>query len=816
MNAGPWLYLALTFFLVLSGCAKNKSASTLEPELKQTTTYVSLLANTVSPKVTTDVTIRKANLLGRTFLYGATLQTSSQINDEGERVPFVGLNLGLVTAEFVIVDNRLRLQADSGAYFESDVNRPLRLIQEFPIISQDDEFITFRADAASPAVDTFLFGDANKVAKRSAWIRSLEFSEADDLFLIQSSVELVDGSLAELMETLTPRERLVPVDAKPFYDEEDLNPLVGRYQFLSNDPVYVNDTAKGRVKAKITERAFLKDGQALAWYVTRNIPEKLIPDVKNGIEAWNRYTRAAGRPDIVRFAGLLPENVAIGDPRYNVVVWDNIAEADSAYESQNSDPLTGIQSNSIVYLPAAWVNIGKEYWESMAETEDGLAKRQAAFESAVKRKSFLGRRVPLHCLQGAHNQLSAHALESPEEFGRTLLKATLFHEVGHALGFAHNFKGSNSFDADAEKPLHSNSIMDYNLFNEDSAAFTSLDSSDGPLFEYDRQILSVLYNEGKDVRDSDPVLASCSDAEADSTNGGVDPLCQRYDLGNDPTKLALRSLDLLERADARLGRMGSLPKALARVTARLPGAETVPGQKEAQAALRAFALHVRGLVFSYIGGGNSIAAYGISSLKALYVFRDDVLPEGVSETDMRERSVSFLEKAAATNAYPAATAEALAKVRATTAGWLLSTPALSALPEKERAPQAEEWMKAYDAVLKGFDETAYSRMRTALAKNLKYSATAPLSFHARGGSSVDLEKLVISLLESAASRSIGDKARPVTERLEAIKTLATYRKVPEAAAAASRLRESVAVEIRENTDARAREVLRKLRDALEW
>lgn len=807
---------AFTFFLVLNGCAKNDGSS-LEPEIKQTTTFVSLLANTVSPKVTTDVKIRKANLLGRTFLYGATLQTSGLTNAEGEKEPLVGINLGLVTAEFVIVDSRLRLQADSRTAFESDVNNPLRLIQEFPILAQDDETITFRADTASPAAETFLFGDNNKIAKRSAWIRSLEFSEADDLFLIQSSIELVDGSLAELMETLTPREKVIPADAKPVFDDADLNPLAERFQFLSNDPVFVDHAEKGRVKTKIADRALLKSGEPMVWHVTRNVPEKFLLDVKNGVEAWNRYTRAANLPDLVRFAGLLPEGVAIGDPRYNVVVWDNVAEADSAYESQNSDPLTGIQTNSIVYLPAAWVNIGKDYWETMAETESGLAKRAASLENTIKAKTFLGRKIPFNCVNGIHNHLSARALQSPEEFGRTLLKATLFHEVGHALGLAHNFRGSTSFDPDAEHPHHSDSIMDYNIFNEDAASFSSLEGSDGPLFEYDRQIISVLYNEGNDVQETDAELLSCDDEEADSTEGGIDPFCQRYDLGNDPTKTALRSLELLDKYDSRLGRMTSLPAALNRISAKLPAAESLPGQKETQAALQKFALTVRGIVFAYIaGGGNSLAAHGISASRALYVFRDGMLPKDYSEAEMRERSLDLVEKLTAATTYPAATAEALAKVRTTTINWLLTTPGLLAFPENERAAKAEEWMQVYDKVLKGFDELAYSRLRLNIARNLKYSAAAPLSFHSRAGSTVDIEKIVISLLETTATRTVGEKARPAAERIEAIKALATYRKVPEATEAARRLRESVAVEIRENTDARARESLRLIRDALEW
>src|SRR5690606_13372055 len=112
---------------------------------------------------------------------------------------------------------------------------------------------------------------------------------------------------------------------------------------------------------------------------------------------------------------LLPEGVSVGDPRYNVVVWDNIQAAGAAYESQAADPLTGAVSHSLVYLPLAWINIGKEYWEAASGTEAVAEKRVSAVSRLLKSRKYLGRSMPVHCLEGAHMHLTTDSAESPEE-----------------------------------------------------------------------------------------------------------------------------------------------------------------------------------------------------------------------------------------------------------------------------------------------------------------------------------------------------------------------------------------------------------------
>lgn len=765
-----------------------------------------------SDAVVTEVTLRKASLLNRAFLYGSSLQFSSLMED-GEPTNLMAIAIGQVPAEFRVIDNKLRLVTDARMGFESDINHPSRLVHEFPILKQDAETITVRADQASPTLAGVLFG-SSAPASRASWIRSFEYVGEEELFLIESSIELADGSLAEFMESIVPREKQVPAGFTPIYDDIELNPLVERYRFLDAGPVYVN-TEEGRKKTAFAQRFLLKDEQPVRWYVTRNIPEKYVADVKNGIEAWNRYSRAMWNRDLMKFEGLLPEHVKVGDPRYNVIVWDNVQDAGSAYESQLSDPLSGIQAHSLIYLPLAWINIGKEYWSNAGHSDDAQEKKMERISRLLKSRSFMGRRLPVNCIDGAHLRVSLEAKLDPETFARQLLKGVLFHEVGHALGLAHNFKGSLAFDPDDAGKVFTNSIMDYNQYNEEEGVFESVDSGHGPLLEYDRQILSVLYNEGKDVKEEDPFVPVCNDAEADSRAGGIDPLCVRYDIGPDPTKQALRSLKLLSDAEARNGRMRALPRALAAALGDLPPAQEMKTLDEAIKGVRKLLDSVKGVSSVYIGStANSLAFSAAQAVRPLYVIRRGALPEGYSESEMRDRALSLLELVKRLDSLPGAARDGYAALGAKTVEWLASTPALSGMSEEERAKAIEAVTAVLGKAFENLEASLLSRVRTRVAGQLMYSDAAPLSFHERNGEKIDLEVAVISVLENLSGAQAGDYERPIAERAQAVRSLLGFRKTEAGEAAVERVRSKVRDEIRNTRDAVKREDLRKLLRAL--
>jgi hypothetical protein len=357
--------------------------------------------------------------------------------------------------------------------------------------------------------------------------------------------------------------------------------------------------------------------------------------------------------------------------------------------------------------------------------------------------------------------------------------------------------------------------MDYNHYNEEEAAFYSLDSADGPLLEYDRQIISELYNDGKDVKASDPALPACNDEEADSFSGGVDPLCVRYDIGSDPTKQALRSLDLIGNVDAHSGLMGSLPKAILDTVNDLGSPADVKTADDLKKSLTRITSVVNGTVNLYVGGtANSFAYLGSQAVKSLYIFRDDVLPEGYDANEMRERALTVLDSAANANALPAAAKDALAQVRAAIRAFLLQTQAISGLSAAEQEKVMKVLMAAVDKSFASTEQSLLSKARTRILAGVAYHQEAPISFLTRNGAAVDGEAAVLSALETLASAKAGANDRPAAERLASIKVLAGYAKAGIGKDVIERLRTGLNEEIRTSTDAVKRANLRTLLAAL--
>ncbi|MGZ3712155.1 MAG: zinc-dependent metalloprotease, partial [Bdellovibrionota bacterium] len=773
------LFFIFAGSVALTGCSKDKAQVSYQPLVvamkqeaaKETPKLMSL--QTLQPNsrqaIVTEVTLRRSALFNRTFLYGTSLQFSA-VKEDDINVTLAGMNIGQVPAEFQIVDDKLRLVSDARLNFESDVNHPSHLIHEFPILKQDADTITIRAEHASPLLDTLLTGSKNLVEVRESFIRSLEFAEKDQLFLIESTLELKDGALAEFMETIVPRDLQVPSDYKPIYNDADLEPNADRFRFLDSGQVFIDKDGK-RIPTKLADRFVRKNGEPIRWYVTRNVDQKYLVDIKNAVEAWNRYSRAMGISDLVRFEGLVPEGVKVGDPRYNLIVWDTVQDAGAAYESQNADPLSGVQSHSMLYIPYAWVNIAKTYWESAGHSAKDEAKA-AAVAKILKDRKFMGRDLPINCMDDAEMHVTETSKQSPELFARSLLKGVIFHEVGHSFGLGHNFKGSLSFDPDDSKKLFSTSIMDYNHYNEEEAAFYNVETSDGPLLEYDRQIISLLYNDGKDIKESDAKLPACADDEADSFKDGVDPLCVRYDIGSDPTKQALRSLDLITKEDAHSGMMRSLALALKSTVSDLGNPADVKTLDDAKAAIKKLGTVVKGTANIYISGSaNSFAYLGSQAVKSLYVFKDDILPEGYDADEMRDRALSVLEAATNANAFPAVDKQALETVKEGAKAFLAQTQAISGLSDADKTKAVTDLMAALDKSFAATEVAVLSKARTRILTAAAYQAEAPLSFLKRGGAAVDGEASVLAILERLTSAKAGALDRPAAERLAAIKNL---------------------------------------------
>jgi hypothetical protein len=758
---------------------------------------------TAAAQMSAEVTLNKAEILGRDFLYNADLQYSS-LGDKNLSLMLQSLVVGQVPARLNIVGSNLELVADQTRLFQSDIDHPGRLINSFPIVKQDATTVTITVSQASPTLVPALAqsNEGTPAEMRSSWVRSVEFVPQGDYLMMETSIELVDGSIAEFMESVFPRENLVPKNYKPLLADPNLEPLAERYRFLGGDPLYLDLPDKGRTKTLVASRFNLGPTDVIDWYVTPNAPAQYLPLIKTAVEGWNRYSQKMWNRDFIRFKGVLPDGIKIGDPRYNVINWDSVPDAGAAYESQATDPTTGIQSHSLIYLPFAWVKIGADYWKmgapanddrTTAATVDALTEAMTSrLQAALNNVSFLGFGVKNRCLNNVELAVSLEARRTPEVFARELTKDTLFHEVGHSFGLAHNFKGSLSWNPEDPKSIFSSSIMDYNQYEVEANAFTSETSSDGPLLEYDRQIISVLYNSGKDVAVTDPVLPACEDHQADDMSGGVDPTCLRYDSGEDPSKQVLRTIALIKNKDAKLGPLKSFAAALDELNTTLVDPSKVKTSDDAIKALAEYEGQIAGLAKYYlISGAQSLRYMTVANLKALYDFRDDVTLAGPEKSAYISRVIEALNYSANVATLEAPEHEALVNLARTAAKWIQATPWFQTGADRdEKLPMI---VKSLSDLEINVTAVTLPALRAKVVAALVRNASTPFYFSTTDVPARDLEKSVLDLLESVVTQPLTTRdgalmKRSAAERLAAAQSLATFKGIVAGQEAITRVR----------------------------
>jgi hypothetical protein len=155
----------------------------------------------------------------------------------------------------------------------------------------------------------------------------------------------------------------------------------------------------------------------IVFYIDRAAPEPIRTALKEGVGWWAQAFEAAGYRDAFR-AEILPEGADPLDVRYNVVNWVDRATRGWSYGQAVTDPRTGEIVKGSVLLGALRVRQDMLIFEGLVGADlDGTG----------------GPNDPVQVSLARIRQLGAH-------------------EVGHALGFAHNFAASTQDRA---------SVMDY-------------------------------------------------------------------------------------------------------------------------------------------------------------------------------------------------------------------------------------------------------------------------------------------------------------------------------------------------------------------
>ncbi|MEO8526358.1 MAG: zinc-dependent metalloprotease [Caldimonas sp.] len=330
--------------------------------------------------------------------------------------------------------------------------------------------------------------------------------------------------------------------------------------------------------------------QPIVYWLDKNIPVRYRKSVEAGILEWNKAFEKIGfsnaivvkqQPDDANWDNM--------DARHASIRWFVGADVGFAIGPSRDDPRTGeiIDADigmSDVFGRSSRRAISEDFavtspmagLPGVSRLQHGAAEYCDYAQEAASEMNFA-----LDVLE-ARGDLDPDSPQA-EAFVQAVIKDTIMHEVGHTLGLKHNFKGSTVYTAkqldDAaftEKNSISGSVMDYNAINLAVKGERQASYNPSTLGPYDYWAIEYAYksippaNEEAELqriasRSNEPMLAYADDADAGggAGNDGIDPLVNRFDLGNDPLayyqKRLQLSRELWQRVQERGARLGDEP-----------------------------------------------------------------------------------------------------------------------------------------------------------------------------------------------------------------------------------------------------------------
>jgi hypothetical protein len=223
------------------------------------------------------------------------------------------------------------------------------------------------------------------------------------------------------------------------YRPRRMDPRVGAfgmeyYDFASpfSRPIEQKFVARHRLEKKDPNAPVSEPVEPIVYYVDNGAPEPIRSALVDGASWWNQAFEAAGFRDAFQVK-VLPEDADPMDVRYNMINWVHRSTRGWSYGSSVEDPRTGEIIKGNVTLGS--LRIRQDFM---------LGSGLSPIYADAARQGGDGFHAPCDAAMAIDDEALA-ALDpavDPEAMSLARIRQLSAHEVGHTLGFAHNFAAS--------------------------------------------------------------------------------------------------------------------------------------------------------------------------------------------------------------------------------------------------------------------------------------------------------------------------------------------------------------------------------------
>lgn len=430
-------------------------------------------------------------------------------------------------------------------------SRTNRYKQNFNFDKDNSYFGTLKSFPQNTEIDVILH------------FRSNEWRDVFTLADSRSMIHKYHYSLSEIPET----------DYQPRVADDRIGCFMTIYQDYSNlliDDPYVRYINRWPLEKKNPKAKLSKPEEPIVFWLENTIPEQFRKPVKEGILLWNDAYEKIGIKDAI-VVKQMPDDADWdpADARYNTICWIVQPGGGYAVGPSHANPYTGELYDADIRISTDFIRFYSTEYEQIiepgADKYDPDRMDVNRFYEGDNYAEGLAQQMAFGWNILTQRGIFSDTPADLKKFVDEGIKSLVVHEVGHTLGFRHNFKASTYYTTEqlqdkkfTEEFGIVGSVMDYtpvNLAPLDGKQANYFQTVLGPWDYWTVEYAYSIFDEKEEAEKLQEIVGKCTepyhnygtdeDAYGQGTRG-MDPSCTTFDLGKDIIKTHSSRLELVK------------------------------------------------------------------------------------------------------------------------------------------------------------------------------------------------------------------------------------------------------------------------------